>query len=971
MKEMNYDYLQSKPRSGKTSFSVLGISFEDVMNLPIKYLNLENYTKELFENKIFYNNNNQKKLLTIGDLVNLGYTSAKLHIQRNLSRGTTDVMYSLQLALAKFSLKLKDTDFTVFEIKTEDINLSNAASKWAKKNKLNDIGDFYINGKQKLKELADDIQKNEIKNSVLAALKHFGIFLEKKLLKEIKNNDGKSSNEEIISCLFPDILRAIKIENEKAKKIKFIGLEIFDNLNYSNTECDYSKLISLIRLNFNSTSDFMAATNLSKVSIDKIVQGKELEDKTLKKAYNYFKVSIADIVTFNTTKIKRSANAGVGDKYNFSKLFIRLRNMYGSRDAFCKAAGIPKAAIKSLAMGKLLSYKNMRKICKALRCDLNDIMEIISQDTMPEQENIETYYDYSKFKELLKKKGLSINKLLSDSKISRNYVGSLISSGKPLNSKHLKVLTSLLNCSEEDLYTIKTGKNPFIDCDYSKLLKLLENRMISVNELCKKTGLNSQEIFKRMSLGKHLGQEKVDKITQFLNCKEEDIIINLRSREDVKENRRKAMKRLEPEVDFSKLYEKMEQENLTLDELCKKLSFTKLFKDSVRRSVKLEKTHITKLCRYFKCKPEELFTPFKNSRTKIESENIQSKINNEQPACDYTDLLNIAVQRAKFLQDFMEQVGIHRNYVTKINKGQLLDFRIYKKIMDFLNMPLDKLVKFKNIEDREKILIKIKKAEENKNNKEVDYSGLYKMLSEKNLTDSELFRYKIVSFNIVLYKIREGKDISTDTVKRICKYLNCEPNDIMKRIKPKKQNIGACNPENPEVDYSILISIVNKRFLNLTQICRDVGIGIHFAHSIKKGKKIGKNKLEKICAYIGRKPEEIVFEIKKNEPISQTPQNNSFVNISFGEGVARVKPALLKTIPEKTTPKTSEQISQPIETIENNSNNVGGSNISTKPAGTKFYFTPNGYIKHPEIKFKSLKVKTNKVELESENELTF
>ncbi len=969
MKEVYYDYLQSEPRSKKTSFGMLGVTFEDVMNLPISYLKLQGTLKELFVDKPFYVNRQLKKMHTLGDLVNIGYDTAENYIQKSLKTGVKRTLYNLELALAKFSLKLKGSEFTVFEIDVEDVGLTKNAVDWAIDNGFYELGDFYIYANEKFDEMLDNKQNREIKKSVLSAMKRFGILSEGKDVRIVGKDDiSKTSNGKIIKTIFPDILQAIEKEKE-IKKTNIIGLDIFDNANYTETECDYSKLIALIKFNFKTATDFMLATILCKRTFDKIIEGKVLADRTLKKICGYFKVPISDIVEYKTTTIKtdnRTKNVGVGTEYDFSKLFIRIRKLYGGRSAFREVTGISDSSMDALAKGKLLSNKNMRRVCKALRCKLEDIMVVIPQvDEAQQEEKVNIYYDYSKFKKMLKERKLSMAKLLDGSGLYRNYIGLLVNSGKPLNEEYIKVITAILNCNEDDLYEIKTGKNPYVECDYSKLKALLDKKMISANKLCKNIGIESQELFNKMSAGKHLGQEKIDKIVNYLGCKEEDIITIIKSREEVKENRRKSLKKLDPEADYSKLFEKLKNEGMTLDELCKKLQLPEGrqgFKRRVNRMLLPYNSHITKLCRYFKCQPEDLYSVCK----KVENDNLQqqekdvtivqsktSKKAGEQGICDYTELLNIVVQRYKNLKEFTAKADIHRDYVTRINRGQLLDYKIYKKILDTLHKPLDEIVKFKNTEDRDKILKKIEKIEYNKNNPEVDYSLLYKKLSEKNLTVEDLYRKNIVSLNIVLYKIKEGKEISTDTVQRICKYLECESTDIMKRIKPKKPDPKIKNTRVPEVDYSYLISLVDKRFLNLTQICRDVGIGIHFAHCIKKGERIGKDKLQKICAYLGFEPEDIVFEISKEDDEVQKPKKTSFVNSSYGGGTARVKPAFRESKVEDTVSE------QKIDIIEMANENSGGSVQGKTPRDTKFYFTSKGYIKNPNIKFSRYKFSAN------------
>lgn len=982
MKEIRYDYLQSKPRSGKTSFGLLGVTFEEVMDLPITYLSLDNKLKSVFVDKALYVNRELKKLLTIGDLVNLGYDFVESYAHNHFGGGANLEVYFLQVALAKFSLKLKGSDFSVFEIDASDLELTDHALDWADRKGLETLGDFYLDAKRKLKFLGDVKNEREIKKSVLDAMKRFGVLFEGKDVYIVGSRTDTFGSESL-EGFFPDILRALNSEKQRTEKTKVVGLEIFDGVDYSKTECDYSKLVEMIRFNFKTTSDFMEKTKVSKRVVDKIVAGAELEDKSLKKIYGYFKVTISDIVKFRSTKIKRSSKAGVGKKYNFSKAFVKIRNMYGSRTAFCKEAGLPISAIKSLAKGRLLKNENMRKICKALRCNLEDIMEVIPQMEEEKVDESQVYYDYSKFKQMLKERGLSFNKFFTQNDMPRNYICSLINSGLALSENHLKKITAILNCNEEDIFEVKEGKNPNVQCDYSKLKKMLKSRMISLYELCRKTGLTQTEISLKIAKGKYIGQEKLNKITKYFGCREEDIVETIKTREEAKEDSRKSLLRNEPQADYSKLFEKIEQEGLTFDEFCKKLNLSKYFKQNVRRNLKLQGIHVQSLCRYFKCKPDEFLTYYDGSEL-VESQKFKwSAPSGEQAECDYTELLKLAVQKSKNLQDFVYKVGLSRDYVVKINKGKLLDYRKYKMLMDFLNKPLDGIVKFESPEDRKKILQKIEEDEKDKHNQEVDYSGLYARLEERGMTDSDLFRNKVVSLNLVLYQIRKGKDISTISVKKICEFLNCEPNDIMTRVRKKKQDPRATKPVDPAVDYGILISTVNKKFLNLTQICRDVGINISYAHGIKMGQRIGKDKLKKICDYLGVKAEEVAFELKASQR-GKHPQKTSFVNTSYGDGAARVKPAFrgkkddeIEMINTGKDHKSGELVDANIgdkidELYEENlagsgdelvdeslvgldDKAIGGSTPSKKPKGTKFYVSPKGFVKHAGIKFRRSK----------------
>ena len=60
----------------------------------------------------------------------------------------------------------------------------------------------------------------------------------------------------------------------------------------------------------------------------------------------------------------------------------------------------------------------------------------------------------------------------------------------------------------------------------------------------------------------------------------------------------------------------------------------------------------------------------------------------------------------------------------------------------------------------------------------IDYSPLWKTMEEKGIT-----QYKMIELGIdrrVLDALRKNKNITVLTVEKICKVLNCTPNDIVK-----------------------------------------------------------------------------------------------------------------------------------------------------------------------------------------------
>lgn len=62
----------------------------------------------------------------------------------------------------------------------------------------------------------------------------------------------------------------------------------------------------------------------------------------------------------------------------------------------------------------------------------------------------------------------------------------------------------------------------------------------------------------------------------------------------------------------------------------------------------------------------------------------------------------------------------------------------------------------------------------------IDYSPLWKTMEEKGIS-----QYKMIELGIdrrVLDSLRKNKNITLLTVEKLCKVLDCEPNDIVKFI---------------------------------------------------------------------------------------------------------------------------------------------------------------------------------------------
>lgn len=63
----------------------------------------------------------------------------------------------------------------------------------------------------------------------------------------------------------------------------------------------------------------------------------------------------------------------------------------------------------------------------------------------------------------------------------------------------------------------------------------------------------------------------------------------------------------------------------------------------------------------------------------------------------------------------------------------------------------------------------------------IKYDKLLKILKERNITS-----YRIKKDNVIgqasYKKIKDGGDIDTRTISKLCKYLNCQPGDILEYV---------------------------------------------------------------------------------------------------------------------------------------------------------------------------------------------
>ena len=76
-------------------------------------------------------------------------------------------------------------------------------------------------------------------------------------------------------------------------------------------------------------------------------------------------------------------------KLSYKKLWVMLVERDLKKTEFAKKAGISSASLAKLGKGANVTTDVLLKICEELKCDIADIVEVVSDDTVVENE-IET-----------------------------------------------------------------------------------------------------------------------------------------------------------------------------------------------------------------------------------------------------------------------------------------------------------------------------------------------------------------------------------------------------------------------------------------------------------------------------------------------------------------------------------------------------------------------------------------------------
>ena len=72
----------------------------------------------------------------------------------------------------------------------------------------------------------------------------------------------------------------------------------------------------------------------------------------------------------------------MGDKttYNFNKLWHVLLDKKMSKKQLAEKSGVSVASLGRMKKGQALSYDRMMRICKAVECDIKEIMEEVKEE---------------------------------------------------------------------------------------------------------------------------------------------------------------------------------------------------------------------------------------------------------------------------------------------------------------------------------------------------------------------------------------------------------------------------------------------------------------------------------------------------------------------------------------------------------------------------------------------------------------
>jgi hypothetical protein len=164
---------------------------------------------------------------TMGDLVNYGYTKLdRLVDDSRYCNNAVEILQDTQEKLARFALKLKDTEFTVYDVRVDRLALSAEARRWVNLQGITELRNLYNMNDNVIKDkLKGSKDGGRIYDSINAALKQFGVNIdrneERVMEKSVSQHTTSAAIEQkakrqSAGKMFPSIKASIRIYRENS-----------------------------------------------------------------------------------------------------------------------------------------------------------------------------------------------------------------------------------------------------------------------------------------------------------------------------------------------------------------------------------------------------------------------------------------------------------------------------------------------------------------------------------------------------------------------------------------------------------------------------------------------------------------------------------------------------------------------------------------------------------------------------------
>ena len=115
----------------------------------------------------------------------------------------------------------------------------------------------------------------------------------------------------------------------------------------------------------------------------------------------------------------------------------------------------------------------------------------------------------------------------------------------------------------------------------------------------------------------------------------------------------------------------------------------------------------------------------------------------------------------------------------------------------------------------------------------IKYDGLQEVMKQKNVTNNDIRTFLSPS---TLIKLREGQNINTDNINKLCKYLGCQPSDIMRYEEVEGEEVFS------KKDRAKML--MNEGYKTVMQM-PDTEMEQGFMHVMKEAAKQGKADIQK------------------------------------------------------------------------------------------------------------------------------